>query len=125
MSRSIEKLAWALRGAAGLLALLALGLVWRFVGGIRSGARRFEVKTRSARRRRLAQAGLAALILALWWRVGQPFSVIWFPVLTGFLGAAVLACAGLVLLLATFPTREANEASGASPGPGRVRPNNR
>jgi CubicO group peptidase (beta-lactamase class C family) len=112
MSRSIEKLAAVLGGTAALLALLTLGLTSRLVAGFRSGARRFEATTRGARRRRLCQAALAALILALWWHLGHGFTRIWFPVLTGYLDASASACAGLLLLLAVFPTSEADSAQG-------------
>jgi CubicO group peptidase (beta-lactamase class C family) len=115
MSRSMETVAVAMQNAAWLFLLLSLWMIGQLARGLRSGGRRLDLKLSRARARRLLQLLSVALLLWLWWGLGQGITTQLLPVLSGWLGASISAFSGALLLITLFPAGE-EQGGGAEPG---------
>jgi CubicO group peptidase (beta-lactamase class C family) len=114
MSRSLRRVAFALRGAVAFFFLASLWLGGRLVQGIASGTRGPDPSFGRPRSRRLAQSAVAVLILALWWGFGHGSVVHLFPVITPWVALSLSACAGLVWVSALFPAHGDGTAKAVS-----------
>ncbi len=102
LSRAVQ---WG-RVPIWILRLIAVGLAgWIGYGAI-TGQRSFNPLADRHRTARVVLGGLALVVLGLWWSMGQGFVSHFLPVIADWLGSALSAIAGLVLLMALFPRRQ-------------------
>jgi CubicO group peptidase (beta-lactamase class C family) len=96
----------------GLIVLIILWQVWRFVQGLISGRRRFAPLAEESRLLRLVQGNISLLfVLALVWCVKQDYLFISsvFPKAAGWLGLSIFIWAVVLLFGALFPSKMANQ----------------